>query len=287
MNNVTASRSCIRFANTAGKEQCVRVLFIGDIVGRPGRDAVAGILLRWRAIHQPDIVLANGENAAAGHGITPAIAEELFHTGIDVITLGNHTFNKKEVVPLLQQDPRVLRPANYPPEVPGRGYGVYTAGSGRLGVISLMGRVFMDPLDDPFRAAQQLVALLREQTCCILVDIHAEATSEKAAMGWMLDGQVSAVVGTHSHVPTADARVLPRGTAFITDVGMAGPWESILGVKPEIIIRRFQTMMPARFEVADGPVLVSAVLIDIDNATGMASNITRIEEVVTLNKSER
>ncbi len=265
----------------------MRILFFGDIVGHPGRDAVAAVLPRWRESHHPDIVLANGENAAGGMGITPAIAEELFHAGIDVLTLGNHTFNKKEAVSLLTSTTRVLRPANYPPGVPGRGYGVFPVGDTALAVVNLLGRVFMDPVDDPFQCAQALIPLLREQTPCILLDVHAEATSEKAALAWMLDGQVSAVVGTHTHVPTADARVLPAGTGFITDVGMVGPRDSILGVKNEVIINRFLTWMPSRFEVAGGPVIVSAVLLDIEDATGRTIQIHYLEEMRILSPPAR
>jgi metallophosphoesterase (TIGR00282 family) len=235
---------------------------------------------RWRSAHQPDIVVANGENAAAGMGITPGVAQELFEAGIDVVTLGNHTFHKKEVVPLLEQDTRVLRPANYPPGVPGYGYGIYNAGGTRLAVVSLQGRTFMEALDDPFQKINVLLPLLREQTHCILIDMHAEATSEKAALAWMVDGQVSAVLGTHTHVPTADARVLPGGTAFVSDVGMVGPRDSVLGVDRETIIARFLTRMPMRYELAQGPVIVNAVLVEVDNASGHATRITRLDDVL-------
>lgn len=265
----------------------MRVLFLGDIVGRPGRDAVRLVLPRWRSAYQPDIVVANAENAAAGMGLTPSVAEELLDAGIEVMTLGNHTLSKKETAGLLERESRVLRPANYPPGVPGYGYGVFRAGvGGKLGVISLMGRTFMDPIDDPFQAANALVPLLSAQTPCILVDIHAEATSEKAALAWMLDGRVSAVIGTHTHVPTDDARVLPGGTAFITDVGMVGPRDSVLGVEREIIIRRFLTHMPAKFELADGPVVVSALFVKIDDTTGRAIACERVQDVVTVTRSD-
>ncbi|HEX2951580.1 MAG TPA: TIGR00282 family metallophosphoesterase [Armatimonadota bacterium] len=260
----------------------MRILFFGDIVGRPGRQAVTDVMPRWRSIYQPDIVVANGENAAAGVGITPSVAEDLFGAGIDVITLGNHTFKKKEAVQLLEDDARVLRPANYPPEVPGYGYGIFRAGEARLAVVSLLGRVFLDPLDDPFHYINTQIPLLRERTPCILIDMHAEATSEKAAIAWMVDGKASAVVGTHTHVATADERVLPNGTAFITDVGMVGPRDAILGVKREPVIDRFLTRMPVRFEVAGGPVLVNAVLITVDESTGAAEQITRLQEVLYL-----
>ena len=258
----------------------VRVLFFGDVVAQAGRKAVAAVLPHWLEQYRPDIVIANGENVAHGMGITPPTAEELFTTGIHVITLGNHTFRKKEAAELLAADPRILRPANYPPGVPGYGYGVFPAGSQSLAVVSLMGRIFMDPIDDPFRCALELVPLLREQTPCILLDVHAEATSEKAALAWLLDGQVSAVIGTHTHVPTADARVLPAGTGFITDAGMCGPRDSILGVRVDVVLERFRTWMPVRFEPAGGPVIVSAVLVEIEETGGRTITITRLEEIV-------
>ena len=260
----------------------MRVLFFGDVAAHSGRQAVAAVLPRWCERQRPDVVIANGENVAHGMGITPSTADDLFAAGVDIITLGNHTFRKKEAVQLVQADSRVLRPANYPPGVPGHGYGIFPAGARPLAVVSLLGRVFMDPIDDPFRCAQALLPLLREQTPCILIDIHAEATSEKSALAWMLDGQVSAVVGTHTHVPTADARVLPGGTAFITDVGMCGPRDSVLGVRADVVIERFLTWMPVKFDPAGGAAIVSAVLIVIDEETGRAVDITRLEEVVNV-----
>lgn len=258
----------------------MRILFFGDVIGRPGRQAITTVLPRWRATHHPDIIIANGENAAAGMGITPSVADELFGSGINVITLGNHTFNKREAVALVQEDSRIIRPANYPEGVPGFGYGIYQAGAARLAVVNLLGRTFMDPMDDPFQKANILIPLLREQTPCILIDMHAEATSEKIALAWMLDGRVSAVLGTHTHVPTADARVLPGGTGYITDVGMVGPRDSVLGVSKEVVITRFLTRMPARFDLAPGPVIVSAVLLDVDSTTGHTNELTRLEEVI-------
>jgi metallophosphoesterase (TIGR00282 family) len=258
----------------------MRILFIGDIVGRIGRHALEKVLPAWRKRHEPDFIIANGENTAGGVGITRSIAEELYETGVDVITLGNHTFAQRDAIPLLETDARVLRPANYPPGVPGLGCGVFPSPAGPVGVLSLMGRVFMDPLDDPFRAAETLVPLLRQETNCILIDVHAEATSEKAALAWMVDGQVSAVIGTHTHVQTADERLLPAGTAFITDVGMVGPRDGILGVQHDIIIQRFHTWMPARFELAKGAALVNAVYVDIDTQTGHATDIVRLNEVL-------
>ncbi len=256
----------------------MRILFFGDIVGHPGRQAVRTMLPRWRAQHRPDVILANGENAAGGKGLTPGVAEELFQAGIDLLTLGNHAFAKKEVEQLLREDDRVVRPANYPDGVPGHGYGLFALGERRLAVINLLGRVFLDPLDDPFRRARELVSMLRAQAMVVVIDFHAEATSEKAALAWMLDGQVSAVLGTHTHVATADARVLPHGTAFITDVGMVGPHDAILGVEIDAVIAKFETGLPQRFEVAGGPLVVNAVLVDVDDATGRATGITRLEE---------
>jgi len=256
------------------------VLFFGDVVGHVGRQAIAALMPRWRAQHRPDVVIANGENVAHGMGITPSTADDLFAAGIDIITLGNHTFRKKEAVALLESDARVLRPANYPPGVPGYGYGLFRAGARPLAVVSVLGRVFMDPVDDPFRCVQSLLPLLKEQTPCILIDIHAEATSEKAALAWMLDGHVSAIIGTHTHVPTADARVLPGGAGFMTDVGMCGPRDSVLGVRADIVIERFRTGMPAKFDLADGPAIVSAVLIDIDEVNGRAIRLSPLAEIV-------
>ena len=258
----------------------MRILFFGDIIGRPGRTAVTTVLPRWKSKYRPDIVIANGENAAAGKGIVPTASEELFGAGVDVLTLGNHTFNKKEALALLEAETRIIRPANYPHGTPGYGYGIYRVGGVRLAVVNLLGRTFMEPLDDPFQKAKELVALLKEQTNCILVDIHAEATSEKAALAWMLDGQVSAVVGTHTHVMTADERILPKGTAFITDVGMVGPRDSVLGVKTDIVLQKFLTHMPAKFDLADGQVTINAVLIEIDDTSGKAGIITRLVEVI-------
>ena len=265
----------------------MRILFFGDIVGQPGREAVRRILPRWRTSFKADIVIANGENAAGGVGITPEIAEELFDSGIEVITLGNHTFRKKEAVRLLEDDARVLRPVNYPPGVPGYGYHIYQVNEARLGVINVLGRIFLDPIDDPFAAVNHIIPLLREQTPCILIDVHAEATSEKAALAWMVDGSVSAVLGTHTHVATADERLLPKGTAFITDVGMVGPWNSVLGVDHDIVVARFQHWMPTKFDLATGPVIVNAVCITIDSASGKATEIVRICEIIDLPVNNR
>ena len=249
------------------------------MVGRPGRRAVQKVLCQLLLAGAPDLVIANGENAAAGFGITPAVAAELFEAGVDVITMGNHAWSKRETYDLYRQEPRLLRPANYPPQDPGRGDGVYTARDGTtVGVLNLQGRIYMEAIDCPFRVGQAAVEELREQTPVIVVDMHAEATSEKMAIAYLLDGLVSAVVGTHTHVATTDARLLRGGTAYITDVGMTGPVESILGVQPELIIERFVNRMPNKFEIAGGPAVLQGVLIEVDPYSGRATYIRRIEE---------
>jgi len=261
----------------------MRILFIGDIFGRPGRTIVRERLKELTNQHKIDLVIANGENAAAGFGITPALAEELFETGIEVLTTGNHIWDKREIIEYFESangNPysparRVLRPANYPVGMPGTGlYEGRSKGDIPYAVINLQGRVFMTSNDDPFRKADELLQQVKAKI--ILVDIHAEATSEKVSMGWYLDGRVSAVLGTHTHVPTADERVLPGGTAYQTDVGMTGPYDSVIGVKKELIIQRFLTNMPARFEAATADVRLCAVVIDCDEATGHARSIQRV-----------
>jgi hypothetical protein len=252
----------------------VRVLAIGDIVGKPGRRAVAALVGGLRRDLGIDIVVANGENAAAGKGITINTAKEIFAGGVDVITTGNHIWAQADIIPYLDTDAPVLRPANYPEGVPGRGMTEFQG----LTVINLMGRTFMYEIDDPFRAADRLLATVPPGTP-VLVDMHAEATSEKMAMGWYLDGRVSAVVGTHTHVPTADGRILPKGAAYVSDLGMCGPRDSIIGVEPEPVIRKFLTGMPARFTVAEKSRFVNfnSVLVDIDETTGKARSIERVD----------
>ena len=260
----------------------MRILFIGDIFGRPGRTIVKDRLSGLVREHAIDLVIANGENSAAGFGITPPLAEDLFELGIDVITTGNHVWDKREIVDYFQMADgnlhsmarRLLRPANYHSDLPG--WGVYegTKKDVPYAVINLQGRVFMAANDDPFRVADQLLNQLKAKI--VFVDIHAEATSEKISMGWYLDGRVTAVVGTHTHVPTADERVLPGGTAYITDVGMTGPYDSVIGVKKEQIMARFLNNMPVRFEAATGDVRLSGVVVDCDEATGHARRIQRI-----------
>ncbi len=256
----------------------MKVLFIGDIVGKPGRKAVKeglpGIVNKLKI----DFVIANAENAAAGFGITQAIGEELFSQGIHVLTSGNHIWDKKEAVSYISKENRLLRPANYPGDVPGAGNIIMkTAAGDKIAVLNLSGRVFMQPLDCPFQTVNKEISLLRDQTPVIVVDFHAEATSEKSAFGWFLDGKVSAVVGSHTHVQTADEKILPKGTAFITDAGMTGPTDSVIGVKKEQIINKFLTHIPTRFETAKGTSLLSCVVLDINEKTGLSNSIQRLQ----------
>lgn len=255
----------------------MRFLVIGDIVGRPGRRAIRKLLPRLLAETGAEMVIANGENAAGGNGITRAVAMELFGYGIDVLTMGNHVWDQKEALTLLDEEPRILRPANYPAGAPGRGWAVFRSrGGGEVAIINLSGRVFQAHLDCPFRLADRLLEELALRTPVILVDFHAEATSEKQAFAWYLDGRVSAIWGTHTHVQTNDARLLPGGTAYITDLGMTGPRDSVIGVKKEIVIKKFLSQMPVRFEVAGGPVQLDAIVLDVDPETGHAQHIRAI-----------
>lgn len=256
----------------------MRILFIGDIVGQPGRQAVAQILPKLKEELSPVFVIANGENAAGGLGITKDIALDLYQYGVDVITLGNHVWAKKEVYSYIDSEPAILRPANYPDGVPGRGSAIYSAPGGEsAGVISICGRVFMEPLENPFTTADRIVDAMKPDTDVILIDFHGEATSEKCAFGWYMDGRVSAVVGTHTHVQTADEKVLPQGTAYITDVGMTGPVNSVIGVKTDIILSKFLTQMPGKHEIAEGDSLFCAVLINVDPSSGKAIDIARLQ----------
>lgn len=251
---------------------------IGDIVGSPGRRAVEAIVAQLNEEYKLDLVIANGENAAGGSGITPRIARELFSFGIDIITSGDHIWKKREIIEIIDSESRLLRPANYPPKAPGKGQVVVKSRGGvDIGVINLLGRVFMSPIDCPFEVARARVSELRKKASIIIVDIHAEATSEKLAMGWYLDGLVSAVLGSHTHVQTADERVLPNGTAYITDLGMTGPFDSILGRRVEQILERFITGMPTRFEMADHDIRLQGVILDIDPKSGRANSIERIQ----------
>jgi len=255
----------------------VKILFIGDIVGAPGRKIVHERLADILAQRSIDLCIANGENAASGFGITPRLAEELFASGVEVITGGNHIWDRKEIFDFFPHEPRLLRPANFPNGSPGSGLYTGRAKNGAgYAVLNLQGRTFMAPLDDPFRAALRELEKIPPETKVIVVDMHAEATSEKQAMGWHLDGKVSAVIGTHTHVATADSRVLPGGTAYITDVGMTGPHDSIIGMEKQGILQRFLDSLPARFAVAEGDVQMNAVLIDADEASGRARSIERL-----------
>ncbi len=259
----------------------MRILMIGDIVGRPGRVVVERTVMALRDERAIDVVIANCENAAGGAGITPSIADDLFRSGVDVLTSGNHVWKKREAFELLRLDPRVIRPANYPDGAPGTGSTIIETLSGeKVGVLNLMGRVFMEPLDCPFRAAERELARLKLVTSVIIVDLHAEATSEKVAMGWFLDGKVSCLFGTHTHIPTADERILPQGTAYITDVGMTGPYDSVIGRRVDQILERFLLQLPMRSEVAEGNVQLRGLLVEVDSATGKAVSIERVTKML-------
>jgi metallophosphoesterase (TIGR00282 family) len=254
----------------------MNIFFIGDIVGAPGRRAVEELLPRVVDHYFIDLVVANGENASGGIGITPQVADQLLSQGIDLLTSGNHIWKYKEILPYLEETDRLLRPANYPPETPGRGFAIVeTAAGERAAVLNLEGRVFMNPLECPFRTAEQVLASLPKEVKVILVDMHAEATSEKQAMGWFLDGRVSAVVGTHTHVQTADERVLPGGTGYISDAGMTGPVDSVIGMKKEIILERFLTQRPQPFKVAAQNIQLQGVVLKID-PQGRCQELTRL-----------
>ncbi|HEU6446882.1 MAG TPA: TIGR00282 family metallophosphoesterase [Verrucomicrobiae bacterium] len=259
----------------------MKILFIGDIVGQPGRNAVKALLPELRSRHRLDFVIANGENAAGGNGITPKTAAEIFSAGVDVITSGDHLWDQKEVMELLANEPRFLRPLNYPPEVPGRGSGIFEINNLKIGVLNAQGRTFMQPqLDNPFPLAEVEVKKLRATTKIIFVDFHAEATSEKIGFARFLDGTVSAVIGTHTHVQTADEQIFPHGTAFLCDAGFTGPQESVLGREVEPVVKRFLTSMPQRFEVAKARVMLHGAVIEIDEKTGHALKIQRVAETV-------
>jgi hypothetical protein len=264
----------------------MKILVIGDIVGRPGRVIVEREVVPLREERRIDLVIANCENVAGGAGITPSTADDLFRAGVDVLTSGNHVWRKREAFDLLKLDHRVLRPANYPDDAPGSGSTVVETLSGaKVGVLNVMGRVFMEPLDCPFRAAERELERLKLVTPVIVVDMHAEATSEKVAMGWFLDGKVSCVFGTHTHIPTADERILPKGTAFITDVGMTGPYDSVIGRRVDQILERFLSNLPHKSDVAEGNVQLRGMLIEVHPTTGKALSVERITR--TLNEPVR
>jgi len=258
----------------------LRILMIGDIVGRPGRTIVKEKLPDIKNKFEVDFVIANGENAAGGNGITEKIAQELFDSGIDFLTMGNHIWDNKDVFNFIERENRMIRPANYP-NAPGKGYQIVQTEKGlTIGIINISGRTFMPPLDCPFKTADNIIEKITDVTKIIIVDFHAEATSEKIAMGWYLDGRVSLVAGTHTHVQTADEKILKNGTAYITDVGMTGPSDSVLGIKKESILNKFLTQMPIRFEVAKGPAELSGIIVAIDELTGKALTIERIKETM-------
>lgn len=260
----------------------MKILLIGDVVGAPGRDAVKALVPILRARHKIDFVVVNCENVAGGAGVTPKTAQELLSSpGVDVLTSGQHIWRYREIGPFLGEEPRLLRPVNYPPSCPGFGAYLYTGRNGlKVGVVNLLGRVFMGEtsLDDPFRVGMAKIEELKKQTPVVLVDMHAEATSEKIVMGWYLDGHVSAVVGTHTHIQTADERILPKGTAYLTDLGMTGPYDSVIGREIEPVMERFLSGMPARFDVAKGNVKLCGAIVEVDEKTGKALKIERVQE---------
>ena len=257
----------------------MRILFVGDVVGRPGREAVKALLPKLRSELAIDLAIVNGENAAGGAGLTAELARELHDSGADVVTNGNHVWDQRTFMTEIDDLDFAIRPLNLPPSNPGRGWLV----SGGVLVANAIGRVFMAAYDDPFRAVDALLDGLGDDAPRVrILDWHAEATSEKVAMGWHLDGRFSAVLGSHTHIPTADARVLPGGTAFVSDTGMVGPRDSVLGMRVDIILERFRTLLPRRFEVADGPVVFNSVVVDVDEATGRARSIERVDRLVNV-----
>jgi 2',3'-cyclic-nucleotide 2'-phosphodiesterase len=259
----------------------MRILFIGDIVGKPGRLALRALIPKLIADRQIDFVIANCENAAAGFGVTREVVEGLYNDHVDVLTSGNHIWDKKEILDFIDDYETLLRPANYPVQTPGRGSVVMPTPAGiYVSVINLAGRIFMQPLDCPFRTVEREIELVKKRTNIIIVDMHAEATSEKMAMGWFLDGRVSAVIGTHTHVQTADERILPQGTAYITDAGMTGPFDSVIGTRKEIVLDRFLFQIPNKFDVAKGDIRLQGVVIDIDERSGKSLAIERLSLVL-------
>lgn len=256
----------------------MRILFIGDVVGSLGREALATYLPKMKKKYRPQVTIANGENAAAGRGITGKIYKKFLQDGVDVVTLGNHTWDNKDIFEFIDDAKKMIRPANFPEGTPGKGLVFVKVNQLELAVINLQARTFMVAIDDPFKKAEELVAEARKRTPLIFVDFHGETTSEKQAMGWFLDGQVSAVIGTHTHVQTNDGRILPQGTAFLSDVGMTGPYDGILGMKRGPIIEKFMTALPRRFEVVEeGRTILSACLLEIDDQTGQAKKLETIQ----------
>jgi metallophosphoesterase (TIGR00282 family) len=261
----------------------LKILFIGDIMGRPGREAVQRLLPAVREEYGIDFAIANGENAAGGKGVTDKVAAELFGYGINVLTGGNHSWQNREGFKLIQEEARILRPANFPQgqDVPGRGAAVFQDRTGvNVGVLNLQGRIFMTPLDCPFQSALREISTLCQETKIIIVDFHAEATSEKVSMGWFLDGRVTAVIGTHTHVQTADEQILPQGTAYITDVGMTGPHDGVIGIKKDIVLESMVSRLPVRHQLAEGNIRLNGVIVTIDPDSGRATDIERLSRKI-------
>jgi len=259
----------------------LNVLVIGDIVGRPGRQAFAKLFPVLKEEYSVDFCIVNGENSAAGSGFTPKVVSFLLESGADVITSGDHVWKNQAVFKIIDEEPRLLRPANYPDSAPGKGYSVFELKNGlKIAVINLVGRVFMNAVECPFKTSAGLVSKLSQQTPIIIIDMHAEATSEKIALGWYLDGKVSCIFGTHTHIQTADETILPKGTGFITDIGMTGPYKSVLGREVEPVLKRFITQIPARFDVAENDLKVCGALFEIDEETGKTLSVKRIQRKV-------
>ncbi|GGJ22691.1 metallophosphoesterase [Paenibacillus hunanensis] len=258
------------------EENIIKVIFIGDIVGSTGRKAIKSSLPRLKSKYNPDMIIANAENSASGRGVTRKIANELFEQGVHGITMGNHTWDNREIFEFIDDEARMVRPANFPPDTPGRGYTIIKNGGKQLAIINLQGRTFLPAIDCPFRKVDEILDELKGKTNAILVDFHAEATSEKIAMGWHLEGRASMVVGTHTHVQSNDDTILPGGTAYQTDVGMVGSYEGVLGMQRDAVLYKFQTQLPARFQVCEGKWHFHAVYVDIDDVTGRAKKIEKI-----------
>ena len=254
----------------------MRILIVGDVVGRPGRKAFGKYTKELRQKHNIDIVIVNGENSAGGKGVSRKSLDELYVAGADIVTSGNHIWDNREVQGLIDDEPYLVRPANYPEGAPGKGWCLYPFKAKNIAVINLSGRAFMPDMDCPFQKIDDILSEIGEQADIKILDFHAETTSEKMAMGFYLDGRVQVVVGTHTHIQTADERLLPNSTAYITDLGMVGPWNSVLGVKSDIIIKKFTSCMPVRFDLADGPAVYSAVIVEIDDATNKAVAVERL-----------
>lgn len=254
----------------------MKILIVGDVVGRPGRKAFKRYTRELREKHNIDIVIVNGENSAAGKGVSRKSLDELYAGGADIVTSGNHIWDKREVYEVIDMDPYLVRPANYPEGAPGRGWCLYPFKAKNVAVINMSGRAFMPDMDCPFQKIEEVLSEIGQEADIKILDFHAETTSEKMAMGFYLDGRVQVVVGTHTHIQTADERILPNGTAYITDLGMVGPWNSVLGVKSDIIIKKFTSCMPAKFDLADGPAVYSAVVVEIDDVTNKPVRIDRL-----------